>query len=234
MEITTTGITLENMGVLDLSGKKSSDLSGISLIQNIGVILAPHSLTDALLHIPQRNIGTTVMLPDTQAKIKILSGQLTLSGEVFANNSGSSDEILVIVGQVIITSPIEKVGYNEVIVAGQLIAHKKNEAALTSALSRMSGQIAYYNADTPRLFMGSDKFSKEFFELVEDKMAMIIVGNCEIESDVEISLIKQKISEVVLIGELSAPKALLPLLQMLTVTKLGKISVRDDAFPNVP
>lgn len=234
MEINTTGITLENMGVLDLSGKKSGDLSGISLIQNIGVILAPHSLTDALLHIPQRNIGTTVMLPDTQAKIKILSGQLTLSGEVFANHSGSSDEILVIVGQVVITSPIEKVGFNEVIVAGQLIAHKKNEAALASALTRMSGQIAYYNGDNPRLFMGTDTFSKEFFELVEDKMAMIIVGSYEIESDVEIALLKQKISEVVLIGELSAPKALLPLLQMLTVTKLGEITVRDDAVPNVP
>lgn len=234
MDITTQGITLENMGVLDLSQKKSGDLSGISLIQNIGLILAPHSLTDALLHIPQRNIGTTVILPDTQAKVKILSGVLTLSGEVFANNSGSSDDVLVITGQIIITSPIEKVGYNEVIVAGQLIAPKKIEAALASAISRMSGQIAYYNAETPRLFMGNDKFSKEFFELVEDKMAMMIIGNCEIESDVEISLLKQKISEVILIGELSVPKALLPLLQMLTITNLGKISVRDDAVSNLP
>ncbi|XEC95120.1 hypothetical protein AB6A23_00570 [Paenibacillus tarimensis] len=222
------GVTLENMGVLDLTGK-GYDLSGISLIRNIGLIVAPQSLADALLKIRQENIGMTIMLPDTKGKIKMFTGQLTLSGEVFANQTGSDDDILVISGQAVITSPIEQIGYHEIIVAGQLIAPQSSAAALANALTKMSGQIAYYQTDAPRLFMGNDKFSKDFFELIEDRMAMLLIGDFEFESDVDLPLIRQKISELIIIGSVKAPKALVPLLQLLATTKLGDITARDDA-----
>jgi hypothetical protein len=96
----------------------------------------------------------------------------------------------------------------------------------------MSGQIAYYTADTPRIFMGNDTFSKAFFDLIEGKMAMLLVGSFEIDSDVDIATLKQKVSEIILIGKLSAPKTLVPLLQLLAVVKLGEINGRDAALTN--
>jgi hypothetical protein len=217
-------VTLQNMGVLDLTGKKPEDLASVTQIQNIGLILAPQSISEALMKIPQQNVGMTVTLPETSGKIKIFTGQLTLSGEVFANASGSPDDILAIAGQIVITSPIEKVGYDEIIIAGQLIAPKKSEAALAGGLTKLTGQVAYYNSDTPRFFIGEDSFSKPFFELIEDKMSMALIGEFEIESDVDAALLKQKISELILIGNVKAPKALVPLLQLLTVTKIGEIT----------
>lgn len=228
MEQTKQEVTLQNMGVLDLTGKKSEDLSGITKIQNIGLILAPQSLSDALLKIPQKNVGMTVTLPETTGKIKVFTGQLTLSGEVFANASGNPDDILAIAGQVVISSPIEKVGYDEIIIAGQLIAPKKSEAALVGCLTKLTGQVAYYNSDTPRFFVGEESFSKSFFELIEDKMSMALIGEFEIESDVDAALLKQTLNEVILIGKLKAPKALVPLLQLLTVTKIGEIASIDN------
>ena len=225
--------TIENMGVLELINMKPEDLARISLIQNIGVILVSEALSGVLLNITQRNIGMIVTIPQTSGKIKVLTGQLSLGGDVFSNSSGSSEDILVITGQIIITSSlVEKIGYKDIIIAGQLIAPKGMESLLASAVTRMSGQIAYYTADTPRIFMGNDTFSKAFFDLIEGKMAMLLVGSFEIDSDVDIATLKQKVSEIILIGELSAPKTLVPLLQLLAVVKLGEINGRDAALPN--
>ncbi|MCQ6561178.1 hypothetical protein [Paenibacillus mendelii] len=228
MEHTEQGNIISNTGILDLTGKKPEDLEGISLIENVGLIFAPESLSGALMKIPQRNVGMTVSLPTTSGKIKVLTGQLTLSGDVFANQAGSPEDILVLAGQAIITSSIEKIGFSEVIVAGQLIAPKSQEGMIASAITRLAGQIAYYNSAAPRLFMGDHTFSKDFFDLIDGKMAMVIVGSYEIAADVDVETIKQKISEIVLVGELTVPKALVPVCQFLATTQLGSIQARDE------
>ncbi|RCW41495.1 hypothetical protein [Paenibacillus prosopidis] len=228
-ELQVNGTTIENMGVLDLIEMKPEDLGAVSLIQNVGLILAPESLVGALMKIPQKNVGLTVTLPSTTGKIKLLSGQFTVNGEVFANRLGSPEDILVVTGQIIITSTIETVGFKEVIVAGQLIAPKKAESGLVAAVTRMTGQVAYYTAETPRLFVGEDTFSKAFFDFIDDKLAMVFVGSFEFESDVDAALLKQKVSEIVVIGELKAPKELIPILQYLASVKLGSIIGIDHA-----
>lgn len=224
--------TIENMGVLELINMGPEDLAGVSLIQNVGVILVREALSGALMSIPQRNIGLIVTIPETSGKIKVLTGQLTLSSDVFSNPSGSADDILVIAGQAIITSAsssqAEKIGFKEIIIAGQLIVPKNMESILSSAVTRLSGQIAYYTSETPRIFVGEDTFSKGFFELIDEKMAMILIGSFQLDSDVDIALFKQKVSEIILIGDLSASKALVPLLQLLAVVKLGEITGREE------
>ncbi|QHW29820.1 hypothetical protein GZH47_02540 [Paenibacillus rhizovicinus] len=226
------GVTIENLGMLDLTGKKTDELSGIALIQNVGLILVPQSLSDALMKVPQRNVGLTVSLPEPtnpDAKMKLYTGQLTLSGEVFSNAGGSPDDILVIAGQVVISSPIVNVGYGDIIIAGQILAPKGSEALLSAKLTRLTGQIIYYKSDAPRIFIGNDSFSRSFFELIDSPMSMALVGNYEIEQDVDIALMKQKVSELILIGNLTAPKPLVPLLQLLAEVKLGDITGKDDA-----
>ncbi|QHT61368.1 hypothetical protein GXP70_16325 [Paenibacillus lycopersici] len=224
------GVTIENLGMLDLSGKSTTELTGIGLIQNVGLILVPQSLSDALMRIPQRNVGMTVTLPapsGPNAQVKVFSGQFTLSGEVFANDNGSPDDVLVLAGQIIISSPIVKVGFGTIILAGQLLAPKKSEALLASSFSRVTGQIIYYKTDAPRVFIGEETFSRAFFELIDSPMSMVLIGSCHIEADVDAALLKQKVKELSLIGDLHAPKALVPLLQLLAETKLGEITVTD-------
>ncbi|WP_029192784.1 hypothetical protein [Paenibacillus harenae] len=227
-EVKVTGTTIENLGILDLIDKKPEDLAAVTQIQNVGVVLAPEALSGALMKIPQKNVGLIVTIPPTSGKIKRLTGQLTVDGEAFANHSGSPEDMLVIAGQIIITSEIEVVGFKEVIVAGQIIAPKKAERALVGAVSQLTGQIVYYTGETPRLFVGNDTFSKAFLDLIDGNMSMILIGSFEFGSDVDTSTLKQKITELVLIGELRAPKELIPLLQLLAVVKLGNIVGKEN------
>ena len=228
-EAKATGTTFENLGVLDLIEMKPDDLAAVTLIQNVGVIIAPEALSGTLLKIPQKNVGLTVTIPTTSGKIKRLTGQLAMDGEAFANRTGSPDDILVVAGQVIITSGIETVGFKEVIVSGQVIAPKKTEQTLMGAVSRFNGQMVYYNGETPRLFVGDDTFSKAFFDYFDDRFSMVLVGDFVFDSDVDTATLKQKVEEVVLIGNLKAPKQLVPLLQHLAVVKLGSIAGIENA-----
>jgi hypothetical protein len=228
-EVKVTGTTIENLGILDLINKKPEDLAAVTWIQNVGVILAPEALSGALMKIPQKNVGLIVTIPPTSGKIKRLTGQLTVDGEVFANRSGSPEDLLIIAGQIIITSEIEVIGFKEVIVAGQIVAPKKTERALVGAVSQLSGQIVYYTGQTPRLFVGNDTFSKAFFDHIDGNMSMVLIGNFEFGSDVDTATLKQKVTELVVIGELKAPKELIPLIQLLAVVKLGNIVGEENA-----
>ncbi|KIL38266.1 hypothetical protein SD70_27470 [Gordoniibacillus kamchatkensis] len=58
---------------------------------------------------------------------------------------------------------------------------------------------------------------------------MLLVGNFEIASDVDAALFKQKVTELIVMGNVSASKELIPLLKLLATTKLGNISAKADA-----
>jgi hypothetical protein len=135
---------IRNVALLDLTGATSDEtLAGVSRIANVAAILVPESLLGKLLAIPMQNVAATVPVPDGKT-VKVLSGQTTLSGEALANSDSSSDTVLVVAGQLLITTPVQHVGYAQLIVIGQVIAPAGSETALGAGLTRMSGQIAYY------------------------------------------------------------------------------------------
>jgi hypothetical protein len=49
-----------------------------------------------------------------------------------------------------------------------------------------------------------------------------------IEDDVTVEMLRSKVPEIVLIGSLTAPRALLPILQVLTTEKAGSIDAKED------
>ena len=59
-------------------------------------------------------------------------------------------------------------------------------------------------------------------------MAMILVGEFAIERGVPADLLKEKVSQILLAGDLHAPQELLPLVQVLTVEKAGNISAFEE------
>jgi len=90
-----------------------------------------------------QNVAATVPVPDGKT-VRVMSGQVTLSGEALANANGPQDEVLVVAGQLIITTPVKHVGFAQLITMGQVLAPVGSETALGAGLSRMSGQVAYY------------------------------------------------------------------------------------------
>lgn len=223
------GRVIANNGLLDWTGAKPEDLADVTSINNNGLIIAPESLSSALSRIPQHNNGCICLVPHTTGKVVFLSGNVSLGGEYFANSNGTPEDILVIAGQVVVTSAVAKIGFQDIVVAGELILPKGSEVVLGSTLSRMLGEVLYYsNTSNVRLFIGNDTFSNSFFDFIDDKMTMVLVGSFEMDNDVQIESIRSKVSEIILKGDLTASKSIVPLLQYLATSKKGNINTRKD------
>lgn len=215
---------IENMGVLNLlSAKTADDFDGISHIENVGCILIPEHLTTAFMKLSMENVGSVVPVPQ-DGKVNVVAGQARFTGEALAQ--GDPDTMLVVAGQMVITTVVTSVGFRGLHIAGQLLAPVGSEAALLSGIGNLTGQAVYYKPGA-RMFMGHEKLGREFLELIDEPIALMITGHLEFEDDVTPDLLRAKISEIALCGHLEVPRHLLAMAQLLTTDKSGQISARD-------
>lgn len=198
-----------------------STVNNTQIIIN-GPILAPEGSESALgLAIRDLN-GPTVYFP-AGGQVRSHTGQVRLDGDVLANAAGDESDILLVAGQTFITTEVAKVGYRQVVVAGQLFAPRESQGLLSNYLN-VAGQVIWYKG-APRFVNGNDSFGAAFFEYLPEPISLIINGVVDIEPDVTVELLRAKVTEIVLNGILSGPKEVVPLLQVLTVEKNGMINV---------
>lgn len=219
---------IREMGILDLRAAKTpEDLREITSIEEVGVVLIPEHLAVALAGIPMHEVGTIAAIP-VGANIQAQIGQIYLTGEALA--AGDPETILVVVGQLWIKTLVTQVSYKEVRVIGQAIAPRGSEAGFGAKLS-VQGQIIYIPAEA-RLMMGDETWSRAFLELLPKPTPFVIMGNLTVAADVTVELLQNKVPEIVLMGHIGAPAVLVPLLQVLTIEKMGDISANEgDAEP---
>src|SRR5256885_5198105 len=99
---------IKNVALLDLTGATGADLlDNISKISKVATILDPESLVGKLMSIPMESVAATVPIPDGK-RVKVMSGQIVLSGEALTSPDASADDVLVIAGQLVITSPVQQ------------------------------------------------------------------------------------------------------------------------------
>lgn len=218
------GGRISEMGMLNLmSAKTADDLKGITSISEVGVILIPEHLATELAKIPMSEVGTIAAIP-TGENVQLQTGQIHLSGESLA--AGDPETSLVVVGQVFIETPVTSVGFKKLHIYGQSIALRGSEAALGAKLGNFQGQN-FYVAAKPRIFMGDETIGREFLELLPEPCSLIIMGQLKIEGDVTAELMKNKVLEILLMGQLLVPRALVPLAQVLATTQMGSIQGVD-------
>lgn len=220
-EIITQSIVIEDLPILDLTGYKSPDeLKGIQKLNNIAMIIVPESFQSALYRISMSNIGSIVPIPS--GEYVVISGEMKMPGESLEVPDPDGKDTLVIIGQLTITTPVKKVSYKRVVVAGQLLVPRGSEAAIANVIHRCDGVISYYG-ENPRVFTGNEHFGKDFFEYLNEPICLVLTGNFEISKEVTREILKPKVSEIILTGRLTAPKELIGLLQVLTTEKSGYI-----------
>jgi hypothetical protein len=194
----------------------------------MGLVLAPQGSEAALGAGLTRVTGSVDYYPYVEGQeVKVSTGQLRATGDVLANPTGSPDDILVVAGQLIVTGPVAEVGYRRVVVAGQVLAPRDSQATLGPAMV-VKGQLAWYEGQ-PRFFVGKDRFGRSFFELVDQPLHLALVGRFDIDPEVTPELLRDKVTEIVLVGKLVAPSQLVGVLQLLTTEKVGVITVAEDA-----
>jgi hypothetical protein len=216
---------IEDVGMLDLRWAKSAeDLSEIISIEDVGVILVPEHLVGALGRVDIEDVGLIVPIPPGE-NVHVMSGEVRLTGEMLAG--GNPEAILVLVGQVNIATMVQSIGYKELRVYGQLYAPRGSEGAIAAKMTQFSGKVFYLPANA-RTLSGNTTIGKAYLELLPESSALVVSGNLDIEADVTVELFRAKVPEIVLMeGNLTASKALVPLLQILTQEKNGEIRERE-------
>jgi hypothetical protein len=220
-ETTTRAGHIRDVAMLDLRyAKTAEDLAAIKSISDVGLVLIPEHLGGVLAGIAIRDVGGIVPIPQDR-KVNCLTGQITLSGESLA--AGDPETVLIVAGQAFITGEVTTVGYAELRILGQIFAPRSGQAAITAKLTQMSGQCLYLPPN-PRIMLGDRRASYEFLDLLPEPTSLVVMGELTFESDVTKEILRAKIIEIVLMGSIRAPKELLPLLDVLTVERMGEIT----------
>ena len=194
-----------------------------------GQVLAPQG-SEAALGAGLTNLtGQAAYFPYTEgAAVKVQVGSTRMSGQALANPAGQETDILVVIGSLIVTSPMERVGYQHIAVVGTVLAPPESEAALSGRVTSIGSGVVYYTAP-PRVFDGKDAFPSTFFEYLDEPITLVLSGSFAIEDDVTPELLKQKVAGIVLSGKLTAPRQLVGVIQALTLAKSGTIAISADA-----
>lgn len=200
---------------------------GYSHLAVMGPVFAPKGSEAALGSTSIMVMGPIRYFP-AGVNVKFQDGQAKLSGKALAATPDDTNTILVVTGQFLITSPVEKLGYKQLIVAGQMFAPKVSEDVLSPYLE-VSGQVIWYTG-TPRFFNGDDRLSAAFFEQLKEPISMLINGHMVIEADVTVEQFREKVIDIVLNGEMEGPQHLVPLFQALASEKNGVIRVEGEGL----
>jgi hypothetical protein len=192
-----------------------------------GVVLAPRGSESVLAGALTRATGTVGYYDYTEGQsVKVYQGQTRLRGEALANRSGQPSDIAIVAGQLVVTSPVPSLGFQQIVVAGQLAAPEESVDVLESALT-VVGQVAWYRG-AARAFSGADRFGRGFFELLPEPTTLVLSGAFRIEDDVPAELLREKVAGIVLAGALKGRQELVPVLQVLAIEKQGVIGASDD------
>lgn len=191
-----------------------------------GSVLAPKGSEPALAVMLTRVTGSVVYFRYAEGQtIQALTGQVSVSGEAMANRGGRPEDIMMVTGQMVVTSPVSSLGYQSLHVDGQAILPREGESVLWPAL-RIQGQVGWYTGK-PRVFTRPQRFSRGLFELLEPGTALILLGDFDLAPDVTAAVVRDHIADIVLMGELKAPAEVVPVLQALATTNLGRITELD-------
>ena len=214
---------ITHLGLLDLRHLRSIDeLNNITGISHVGTILLSDQLEGSINSIPMHHVGSVVTILSTM-KVKVLTGDVKLRGDFLENASGDPEEILLVTGGLMLTTPFQKVGYKSVILTGEIFAPKACEQVLTSSISQFYGELHFYEHE-PRLFTGQDQFGHDFFFYLKKPVSLFLRGVFSIEADVSPELLHEKVAEVYLWGNIqTADSKQASLLLALTALKYGDI-----------
>lgn len=216
------------VGVLVITGQVTGELPG--RISVVGSVFAPRGSEAALGRVFGSGTGTVTYyrVPGGQngTHVKMLTGQVRLSGAALANHAGEPSDILVAAGQVIITGEVGTIGYSQIFVAGQVLAP---EAAQTELESRMDvqGQTAWYRSGDPRVFLDDVELGPDYFRLLDHPISLITLGDLTIGAGVTADLLRANVADIVLFGDVLAPAEAVPAVQVLASAIMGEIRVAD-------
>jgi hypothetical protein len=193
----------------------------------IGSVLAPRGSEAALGPALAGGSGGVSYYPHRDDQdVRVLSGQVRLSGAMLANPAGRAGDILVTAGQVAVTGAVSTLGYRLVLVAGQFAAPAASRDAIEPYV-QVQGQAGWYQGENPRVFYQDTALGPDFFRLLDKPVSLVVFGDLTIADGVTEDMVREKVTSVVLFGDATAPAGLVAVLQVLAGDMFGEIRASD-------
>jgi hypothetical protein len=193
----------------------------------VGLVLAPRGSEPVLGPTLNGAVGSVTYYRYSEGQdVKVLTGLVKLSGVTLANPAGQADDVLLAAGQVVVTGPVTTVGYAQVIAAGQLVAPAAGREVLEPRV-QVQGQVAWYRSDDPRLVAEDTRLGPDFFRLLDHQVSLVVMADLRIAPGVTETMLLEKVADIVLLGDITAPTDLVPVLQVLAIDAFGTIRADD-------
>jgi hypothetical protein len=136
-------VVISGHALLDLTPMPPEQLAGIARIEGVGTVLLRESQSAAYAAISVSGVGSTVYVPD--GNLRVHKGMLTVGGDAL----GAEDDVLIVAGVLIITSPVTSPVPKRIHVDGLVMA-PRDSAAVLSPLLAGSGNVTFYRgSETP-------------------------------------------------------------------------------------
>jgi hypothetical protein len=161
-------------------------------------------------------------------QVRTSTGQVQLSGSSLANPGGSADDVLLVAGQVQLTGPVADIGYARVIVVGQLVAPESTRSVVEHRFT-VQGQVVWTRSENARVILADMEIGPDFFRLLPEPVSLVVLGDLTFTAGVTEQLVQAKVTDIALIGSITAPAEVVPVLQVLAEQALGEIRVSDGS-----
>lgn len=196
-------------------------------IRVVGSVVAPRGSESALGPALGGGVGSVNFYRYVEdQRVKVYSGQARLSAATLANPAGGPDDVLVLAGQVVITGMVAKVGFAQVVAAGQVVVPESAQELLEPRLEAQ-GQVVWYRGERPWVVMEPTELAPEFFRLLDAPIGLVVMDELTIAPGVTGDLVREKVASVALLADVIAPADAVPALQVLTTDSLGVIRTAD-------
>jgi hypothetical protein len=134
--------------------------------------------------------------------------------------------MLIAAGQVVISGEVTTVGYRQVIIAGQLAAPAASRDVIEPR-AQVQGQVAWYRGDDPRVFYDDLALGPDFFRVLDHPVSLVILGDLTIAEGVTEAMVREKVTSLNVFGNVTAPAAIVGVLQALATDVFGVIRASD-------
>jgi hypothetical protein len=134
------GRVVTGEAVVDLSHfTEPQQLAVFSRIEKAAVVIVPEALAAAYAAIPTAKVASTLYVP-SGVNVRVQTGSMVVGGD----GLGAADDVLVVIGMLIISSPVSGPLPKRLYVVGSVLAPRGSEQALGQAFAGGTGSVTYY------------------------------------------------------------------------------------------
>ena len=223
------GRVVTGEAVVDLSHlTEPGQLAVFSRIEKAAVVIVPEALAAAYAAIPTAKVASTLYVP-SGANVRVQTGSMVVGGD----GLGAADDVLVVIGLLIISSPVTGPVPKRLHVVGSVLAPRGSEQALGQALAGGTGSVTYYQyaeGQQVKMLTGQVRLSPALLANPAGQPDDILVVAGQVVVTCDITTVGYRTT--IIAGQLAAPAASRDVLEP-AIEVQGQVIWYDSANPRI-